>query len=531
MKTPYKISQKNKAKFKRAAIRIIREIIMADAIIDNEELHYFEAYSQPYSATTHIIGNLDSRLYRFDLSPRDILDSQSLTLSDALMTFKTLRMDEMKFFGTEAKMSEYYADDKISPKYKIFLTKNFIGAIEALSRCDGNCDVTEAKLCIILNYILRKPSTFAFSNKNERYRFAKNELIYISHEDNINIEEMSNVEISHISTRLNLFDYKYVTISDTRRALLSKDSVIESLLSFVYPSIFVLETESEEWTKKSRIDLVRKSVSKITETNFIKTIFNDTPLPEMKEPYILIKIGKSKVETNHLGGRSKSYDDFICLPIEGSFVRFVDELTDDILVLAHNVNASCSISVEKPLVIKGFAKTLMDFAMYQASEAISKITIDLTKCEMRFGGIIPDVQVPARELSMYLLIAILSKISNGLNKNPKIGKQFRNYCYLFERLGDLTLMSDTGLKLESKYITSNISTLLNANTLIRDISKLVPNKGLDYATIDNNTLDLIEIVYRNSRKEKKKSNLDEFWTEYLEPHFEQKKASFDENSV
>lgn len=526
---PYKISPRNKAKFKSAAVRIIRELIMADAIIDNEELHYFEAYSQPYSATTHIIGDLDSRLYRFDLSPRDILDSQSLTLSDALMTFKTLRMDEMKFFGTEAKMSEYYADYKISPKYKIFLTKNFIGAIEALSRCDGNCDVTEAKLCIILNYILRKPSTFAFSYKNERYRFAKNELIYISHEDNI--EEMSNVEISHISTRLNLFDYKYVTILDTRRALLSKDSVIESLLSFVYPSIFVLETESEEWKKKSRIDLVRKSVSKITETNFIKTIFKDTPLPKIKEPYILIKIGKSNVENNPIGGRSKSYDDFICIPIDGSLVRFVDELTDDILVLAHNVNASCSISVEKPLVIKGFAKTLMDFAMYQASEAISKITIDLTKCEMRFGGIIPDVKVPARELSMYLLVAILSKISNGLNKNPKRGKQLHNYCYLFERLGDITLMSDTVLKLESKYITSNISTILKANTLIRDISKLVPNKGSDYATINNSTLDLIEIVYRNTRNEKIKSSLDEFWTEYLEPHFEQKKASFDENTV
>lgn len=527
--TPYKISSKNKAKFKRAAIRIIRELIMADAIIDNEELHYFEAYCQPYSATTHLIGELDSKLYRFDLSPKEILDSQSLTLSDALMSFKALRMDEMKFFGTEAKMSEYYADDKVSPKYKIYLTKNFIGALEVLSRCDGSCDVAEAKLCIILNYILRKPSTFAFSYKDVKYRFAKNELIYVSHKDNA--EEMSNTEISHIVTRLNLFGYKYVTISDTQKALLSKNGVIESLLSFVYPSIFILETESNECTKQTRIDLVREAVSKITEPNFIKAIFNDTPLPRIKEPYILVKIGKSKVEINHLGNRSKTIDDFICIPIEGSFVRFVDELTDDILVLAHNVNASCSISVEKPLVIKGFAKTLMDFAIYQASEAISKITIDLTKCEMRFGGIIPNVHVPAREISMYVFVAILSRISNGLNKNPKRGKQLRNYCNLFERLGDLTLMPDTDLKLESKYITSNISTLLNANTLIRDISKLVPSKGTDYTAIDNSTLNLIEIVYRNAQNEKKKSNLDQFWTEYLEPHFEQKEASFEENTV
>lgn len=151
---PYKITTSNKVKFKRAAIRLIRELILADAVIDNQELYYIEAYSQPYNSSPHLIGELDSKLYRFDFSAKDILDSQSLTLSDALMIFKSLRLAEIKFFGSEAKLSEYYADDKISPKYKIYLTKNFIGALEALSRCDGNCDLSEAKLCVILNYIL-----------------------------------------------------------------------------------------------------------------------------------------------------------------------------------------------------------------------------------------------------------------------------------------------------------------------------------------------------------------------------------------
>ncbi len=528
--SPYKISSGNKVKFKRAAVRLIREMILADKIIENEELHYFEAFSQPYSSSTPLIGELDSKLYRFDFKPEDIMGSQSLTLSEALMTFKSLRNVEIKFFGTEAKMSEYYANDKISSKYKIYLTKNFIGALETLSRCDGNCDVTEAKLCVMLNYILRKSSTFAFSYKTEKYRFAKNELVYISYHDSN--KEMSNVEINHISSRLNLFDYEYVSIKDSKRVLLSKDYIMEALLCFIYPSIFVSETESEEWTKQKRIDLVKETVSKISERNFIKTIFKTTPLSGINMPFVLVKIGKSRIRTNHLGDvRSKSMDDFICIPIEESISRFVDELTDDILVLAHTVQATCSVSAEKPLVIKGFAKTLMDFAMYQASEAISKITIDLTKCEIVFGGIIPNIEVPARELTMYVLVAVLSKIHNGLNRNPKRGNQLKNYCSLFERLGDLTSLSDTELKLDSKYITSNISKLLSENTLIRDVSKLVPSKGTDYAIIDESTLDILEIRFRNTQNEIQKKNLYQFWVQCLEPFFEQKAASFDENNV
>ncbi|MGN0237998.1 MAG: hypothetical protein ACI4AK_07955 [Lepagella sp.] len=185
-------------------------------------------------------------------------------------------------------------------------------------------------------------------------------------------------------------------------------------MSFVYPSIFISDTTSEESgdgdksknsengetsevsanvedgktqeesKTPSRFDLVKDSVSKITEDNFINTIFKGTPLPRIKEPYILIKIGKSRVESNSSGKRPNSTDDFVCIPIEeGPFARFVDELTDDILVRAHDVNASCTIYVDKPLVIRGFAKTLMDFAIYQASEAITKITIDLVTCKMR----------------------------------------------------------------------------------------------------------------------------------------------------
>lgn len=341
---------------------------------------------------------------------------------------------------------------------------------------------------------------------------------------------MSNLEKNHLSSRLSLFDYKYVSITDTKKALLYKDGLMDALLSFVYPSIFVAEIDYDKWTKQNRIELVKETIAKITEHSFIKSIFKNTPLSSINEPFVLMKIGKSRKESNLVGDvRSKSVDDFICIPIEESIIRFVDELTDDILILAHDVNANCSLYAEKPLVIKGFVKTLMDFALYQASEVITKITIDLIKCEIRFGGIIPDVSVPARELSMYVLVAVLSKITIGLNKNPKRGEQLNSYCKLFQLLGDLTMLSDTNLKLESKYITSNISKLLCANTLIRDVSKLVPSKGSDYAIIDERVLNSIEIRFRNSSYEVKKMNLSKFWTEYLEPYFPQKKAAFDEN--
>lgn len=320
-----------------------------------------------------------------------------------------------------------------------------------------------------------------------------------------------------------------MSINDSRKALLSKDGIMEALLSFVYPSIFVTEIESEEWTRAKRIELVKESVEKITEANFIKSIFKDTPLYAINEPCVLVKIGKSRIESQHLGDtRAKTIDDFVCIPIEESIIRFVDEFTDDILVLARNVKTTCSISAEKTLVIKGFVKTLMDFAMYQASEAISKITIDLIECEIQFGGIIPNVSIPARELSMYVLVAVLSKVSNGLNKYPKKGKQFDNYCKLFQILGDLASMSGSELNLSPKYITSNLGNLLSANTLIRNVSNLVPSKGADYATIDEKVLNIIEIRFKDTQHKVKKMNLALFWTEYLEPNFERKCAAFDE---
>lgn len=76
--TPYKLSQSDKAKFKRSAIRLLRELILADAVIDNEELRYFEAYSQSYGESKLLLGELDSNLYRFGFTAQDNLDATSL---------------------------------------------------------------------------------------------------------------------------------------------------------------------------------------------------------------------------------------------------------------------------------------------------------------------------------------------------------------------------------------------------------------------------------------------------------------------
>lgn len=121
--SPYKISASNKGKFKRAAIRLIRELILADTVIDNEELCYFEVFSQPYSSSTHLIGELDSKLYRFDIRAEDILESQSLTLSDALMTFKSLRASEMKFLGQKLKFQSIMLTIKFLLRIKFTLRK------------------------------------------------------------------------------------------------------------------------------------------------------------------------------------------------------------------------------------------------------------------------------------------------------------------------------------------------------------------------------------------------------------------------
>lgn len=529
----YKITTANKVRFKQAALRIMRELILADSIIDDDELNYFDAYCRAFNRLDKdTIGLMDSPLYRFDFRPKEILDSQSISLADALMIFKDLRKAELDFFGSEEKIAGYYSNKNVNAKYKVYLTVNFIGALHSLSRCDGSCDITEAKICIMLNYVLRKDNTFAFSFKNPRYRFAKNEMIYINNASTT--PRMSQSDIRYITSRLGLFDYSYISIDDCKNTLLSKDCVIGSLLKFVYPLIFMDDAVSakedvegvtndsiEEVATISPIKLVREAISKITESGFINSIFSGTPLESMHGPYVLMKIGKSKgVKTKAGKGKTVTVDDFVCIPIDDSLPRFVDELTDDILVLACDVTGHSRLSSEQPLVIKGFVKTLLDYAMYKASEDITKIEIDLLTRKMRFGDMIPEVSLSPRDLSMYLLIAILSKVSNGLRRRPT-ELQLKIYDKLYTEISYRMTTIVPVLKIEPKHLTSNISTELKSSTLIKDVDALVPGKRSFYAVIPKKTLDIItvraEIRDKTGKKVKKNMSLEQFWEDFLSP--------------
>jgi len=489
-----------------AAMRLFREMVLADRIIDRNELLYLEAFCQPYNPNQTLVAAGDSPLFRFDISNDDVLESQGMSLAKAFSILKGLRKKELKAFGSEGLLTEFYANTKVPNKNKIYLTKNFVRAYEALSMCDGSCDIAEAKLCVMLNYILRKEDSFAFSNPNGRFRFSKRELMYFNPTSDDN-DIVMDYEYDKISRRIELFGMNFVSLPLIKKELTAQNTSLEALLSFVYPSLFVKINEDCDLKefKHNRLILFNNAINSISEKSFIRHIFGYSHLEELKRPFALVKVGRSSVQSGAKSDKTLIVDDFICIPLSESIEQFCDELTDDMLVLAKSVDCCIQLNSERPLVIKGFIKTILDYAVYLASSNITEIEIDVRRCTMSFGGIIPEVRIPARSLATYILIASVSLISEkGLMKSVRTTHANYNlYKKMFQVISSRFQKLEEFLDLDSKHVTSNLSAPLAKSKFINDISSLVPKvRYIDneqYVSIERDTLKLIRIRFESEK--------------------------------
>jgi len=533
----YSLSVKEKKDFRVAAMRLFREMIFADRIIDNNELLYLEAFSRPYHADEKIVAYGDSVLYRFGISTEDVLDSETYSLSEAFCFFKYLREKEIKFFGSEGALAEFYGNREVKDKYKVYLTINFVSAFRVLSNCDGDCDLAEARLCTILNYVLRKEKSFAFSNVNQHFRFSKHELMYFN-PNSSESDESFRQEASKISRRLELFGMHFVSLPVIKKELLAKEPTLQQLLNFVYPNLFVKAGDNEsEVFKQSRIDLVINAIGQISDTLFLSHVFGDKSVTKLKSPFVLIKVGRSTINIGGKKARTDTVDDFVCIPLDDSIAKFCDEFTDDVLVIAQSIDSSIQLNADKPIVIKGFVKTILDYAVFLASYEIEEIIIDTANSAISFGGIIPDVKIPARSLATYLVIAAVTAINGkGINRYESDASELYNRIgKLFNILSfDLFInIKDRCLDLDTKHVTSNFATPLNENKLIRNVSSLVPQTTFQgnksYVSIKKDILKLIKV-----RSKRSKSGLDGgivrslnlFIDEFLLPKAELKREDF-----
>lgn len=536
----YKISPADKKAFKAAALRLFREMILADRVIDDAELLYLDAYSSSYDSKGFPISNNDSLLFRFNIEEQDKVNAEHLSLSKSLSIFKHLRAKEIKFFGSEGNLINYYSDPDISNKYKIYLTPNFVKAFDSLSKCDGNCDVAEAKLCTILNYILRKDGSFAFSIGIDNVRFSKHELLYFINNNN-NDDISSDSELTRLSQRLDLYGIKLVNIVHIQKELNKKAPYLTSLFSFVYPSIFLSNFKREEDLAKfrdERMSLVKKTIASVKEQDFITRIFKGQKLPAEGTPFILFKVGRSVVKDDKKKERLISVDDFVCIPLINGLKDFCEEFADDLLIIAKNISGTYEFSSDSALVIKGFVRTFLDFVVRYASSDIENIIIDTQRRSMSFGGLIPDVTFPARSLATYLFIACVSIMNkSGVQRYEKwTTSLYKNYEKVFKILSYLFPNLDEGLVLDRKHISSNFIAPLRENTLLNNINLISPqvvddknDPNISYASIASEVLDKLFVTFPtviNGEESSRTLKISDFLTDFLLPKVDLKHSDF-----
>lgn len=525
----YKISSADKKAFKAAAMRLFREMVLADRVIDDAELLYLDAYSSSYDAKGLPVGDNDSLLFRFNIEEQDKVNAEHLSLSKAFTIFKRLRAKEINFFGSEGNLINYYSDTEVSNKNKIYLTPNLVKAFDALSKCDGKCDVPEAKLCTILNYILRKDESFAFSMRINNMRFSKQELIYFVNQNSYD-NNVTDSEFLRLSQKLDLYGIKLVNIIHIQKELEKKAPYLTSLFSFVYPSIFLSDLKGQDELTKfkdDRMSLVRKTIASVQERDFINRVFKDQKLPAQGNPFILFKVGRSIVKQEKKRGKLSMVDDFVCIPLTNGLKDFCEEFTDDLLVIAKNISGIYEFSADSALVIKGFVRTFLDFVIRSSSSEIDNIIIDTQKRNMSFGGLIPDVTFPARSLATYLFIACISLMNKkGVQRYEKwTTTLYKNYEKLFQNLAFLFTNLDEELILDRKHISSNFIAPLRNNTLINDINLIAPlvlddknNPNISYVTIDSGILDKLFVRFptvQNGKEESKTLKIHDFLNDFL----------------
>lgn len=539
----YKISSADKKSFKAAAMRLFREMVLADRVIDDAELLYLDAYSSSYNAKGFPISYNDSLLFRFNIEEQDKVNAEHISLSKAFMVFKRLREKEIDYFGSEGNLIQYYSDPEVSDKNKIYLTPNFVKAFDALSKCDGNCDVTEAKLCVILNYILRKDDSFAFSMRINNMRFSKHELIYFVNQNSSNYIAPDS-ELIRLSQKLDLYGLKLVNIIHIQKELEKKAPYLTSLFSFVYPSIFLSDLKGQDELtkfKEDRMSLVRRTIASVQERDFINRVFKDQKLPAEGNPFILFKVGRSVVKDEKKKGKLSPVDDFVCIPLTNGLKDFCEEFADDILVIAKNISGTYVFSADSALVIKGFVRTFLDFVVRSASSEIDNIIIDTQKRNMSFGDLIPDVTFPARSLATYLFIACISLMNKkGVQRYEKwTTTLYKNYENLFKNLTYLFTNLDEGLIMDRKHISSNFIAPLRNNTLLNDVNLIAPlvlddknNQNISYVTIDSNILEKLFVRFPTvikGKAESKTLKIHDFLNDFLKPRMDLDSSDFASN--
>ena len=381
--------------FKKAITRLFYDMINADGIIEDDEITFLEELKRKYG-----------------ISAEDVARAHQITTAEAIKILKDWKINE------ECNRSKWIeSDDESNESYK-YTTDNAFKDIDAISGCDNDRDINEAKLLAALTLCLSTQNgkfiydAIPIKYREKNLRFARREIIYLSSEPHPEIDEVIRNSRKYIECLLAIYGYEFIYIPSAIEFLSKKASndLLKPILMFSKP-LYIKEEDAA--------DKFVEDIQSITTEAFTKDFLREAQETENLKPSLLIKLKTTTVQEKNDNGewRPVKYTDFLALPIQGSLEYTARLLPEQILGYTQEIISLVRRQLNEKLYCKGIHQTLIDYIVDKSvSESIESITIKYrgNSKGVYFNGLRDYyVSMQPKEIAIYLLIILLSTRAGG----------------------------------------------------------------------------------------------------------------------
>ena len=351
----------------RASImRVVSDMVKADAIIDMQEIEFLNGIRQKYS-----------------IKSEDEIMADSLTLADAFQTLKDISES---------------------------LKQDLWGDFRGMALSDNACSREEAmylfSILACLSDNLTEYATVYSIELPENIKLDNSQVLYIEGEYYKETNREINAHYREIINELRLIGFNFVYIPKVGEHYRSLSRTeLHTLISFLYPSVTDIQMEH-----------VAKQLTTLSTSDFCKNeIVGKMKIEELAQslPSIMFRIGSSSI-----GG--KNYDNFLVLTIDEDALIVIRRIVDTFVSMFKPRILNPTYEEKHRFVYHGFYKQIFDSFIYKKGIR-SSVVVDLVHGEI----LLPEADnkisgLHRREKALYALF-LLESSSGGINFNKPNG--------------------------------------------------------------------------------------------------------------
>lgn len=352
-------------------IRILSDLIKADAIIDTREIEFLDSIKNKYS-----------------IKKEDEILSASYTLSDALSVL----------IDSSDALKQELVDDLVNAS----LSDNFCAREEALL-------LIAIKMCLAST----GQSAKIISMNTSNIFIVPTQILYIESEFDNDINWEINESYREIKNEMRLagFDFVYIPkIANHYRSITTSELL--RITEFLYPK-----------ASPERLQTVTKQLQNLSTSEFCKDqLSGKLGVKEFSTiaPSLMIKIGDSYVNDKRIAN-------FLIVELDKNVLKTVRNIVDSFSQYYHTLNINRLKQEKGRFIYTGFYKQIFDLYMLRKGVK-SSVVIDIYRNTIRFPE--ADAQIEKlhrREKALYTLF-LLESASGGINfVKPETPRQFAKY--------------------------------------------------------------------------------------------------------